>query len=212
MNNSFYGARTLGLAAVLVAAGIGNPNAATVADAYTAFVGAKTAWHLASTASISCSDEKTMAIKPADAATYGQRGRPAALHRGRAEDGRAGQSVVVAGLLLGPPAADRNRTAQARLSHRLHLGRRDIEARQEMGRLVRVSHGKAWSVQEAGIYRHEPRRRIRIHLGHRASRQGFLHLCRQSRRQSRNLREARRPGQCRRAAAARLRQHRSHLR
>ena len=65
------------------------------------------------------------------------------------------QPLVLARLLLGPRAPGRNRAAQARLPRRLHLVRR----RQAVGRLVRLSHREARPVEEAGLRRHEPRRR-----------------------------------------------------
>ncbi len=185
------------------------------ADGYQPFEGEKSSWHDGFDRYDYLMDEETLDIQPfkrGDDERFGIKDPPKGKRRCVVIVPRkpaAGQPLVVARLLLGPSAANRSRAAQARLSHRLYLGQRDLEAGQDVGRLVRLPHRETRAVQEAGVRRDESRRGIRLHLGDRESGQGFVHLCRQSRRQPRRPQEARRPRGGRRAHPARLRQHRS---
>ena len=65
MNEITYRSAYIVLAAIIVATGLDRPNAATAADAYTAFDGAKSAWHGFDRYDYLL-DERTLAIKPAD--------------------------------------------------------------------------------------------------------------------------------------------------
>ena len=96
------------------------------ADAYTPFDGEKTAWHGFDRYDF-LMDEQTLAIKPAD----GERQGLSAKGQRRCivvvpENAGGRQPLVLAGLLLGPRAADRNRAAPARFPRRLHHGRRQL--------------------------------------------------------------------------------------
>src|SRR5258708_7953896 len=102
--------------------------------------------------------------------------------------------MVLARMLLESPAADGSRTAQAGFSHRLHLGECHVKAGKGMGCLVRFPHGETWAVKEACLHWNESGRRIRLHMGYREPQQGFMHLRRQSRDESRGFDEARRAG------------------
>ena len=189
------------------------PAQATAGDAKP-FEGKKSSWHDGFDRYDYLIDEETLAIQPferGDDERFGIKDPPPGKRRGVVivpRAARIGQPLVLARLLLGPPAANRGRAAQARFPRRLYLGQCDPETRQDVGRLVRLSHRETWAIQQAGIHRHESRRRIRLHLGDGESEQGLVHLCRQSRSQSRRPQEARRPGGGRRARPARLRQYR----
>ena len=69
----------------------------------------------------------------------------------------ARQPVVLAGLLLGPRAADRSRAAQARVPYRVCRTRRR-RARQSVGHVVQVPDGEAWASEEGRLHRDEQRR------------------------------------------------------
>ena len=189
--------------------------ARAAADGYQPFEGEKSSWHDGFDRYDYMMDEVTLDIQPfkrADDERFGIKDPPTGKRRCVVivpRKARRGQPLVVARMLLGPSTANRGGAAQARLSHRLHLGQRDLETGQDVGRLVRLPHGETRAVQQAGVRRDESRRGIRLHMGDCESGQGFVHLCRQSRGQPRRSQEARRPCGGRRARPACLRQHRS---
>ena len=139
------------------------------------FEGEKSSWHDGFDRYDYLMDEATLDIQPfrrGDDERFGIKDPPKGKRRCvviAPQEARPGQPMVVARLLLGPSAADRGRAAPSRVPRRLHLGQRDLETGQDVGCLVRLPHGEARAVPEAGIHRHESRRGIRLHLGDRES-------------------------------------------
>ena len=138
MNQEF---RTAGLrlAAILLALWIGNSSNTRATDD-APFEGEKTAWHDGFDRFDYLMDEKTLTIEPfkRDAnERFGVKAPPKGkrrLDRGRPQKAGARQTVVLAGLLLGPRAPGRSRTAAQGLSHRVHHAR----PRQNVGCLVQA--------------------------------------------------------------------------
>ena len=142
--------------------------------AYAPFEGRKTDWHGYDRYDFFL-DEESMAIKPAGpAAEKGQRRCIVVVPKAPA----AGNPWSWRGCYW-----DHEPQAEIELLKRgFHVAYISADAGlqtgQEMGRLVCLPHGEARAVGEAGLHRHEPRRRICLHLVHATSRQGLLHLCR----------------------------------
>jgi hypothetical protein len=65
--------------------------------------------------------------------------------------------VVLAGLLLEPPAPNRSRAAQARVPYCFCRTRRR-QARQSVGHVVQLPDGEAWASEEVRFHRDEQRR------------------------------------------------------
>ena len=182
----------LGLAALLIVVTLGNPTIARAEGGFTPFDGEKSAWHGFDRYDF-VMDEDTLAITPFKAPAdegfgvrdpvQGQRRCIVVVPKQPAP----GNPWSWRGCYWDHQPQTEVELLKRRLPRRLHLGQRRAEAGQGVGCLVRLPHGEARSVQEAGLHRHEPRRRIRLHVGHDPSRQGLLHLRRQSGRQSGEL-------------------------
>ena len=158
------------------------------ADLSPGFTGEKTAWHGFDRYDF-LMDEAELTIKPIKAAPDEKNGI-----KGQVKGQLRCVMVVPKEAAPGNPWSwrgyyfDHEPQAEIELLKRgFHIGYHPVRCRQAMGRLVRIPHRKAWPVQKAGLYRHEPGRPQRLHLGHCKSRQGFLHLRRQSRDQPGSL-------------------------
>ena len=112
---------------LFLAASYSNLNDAAAADAPVPFEGEKSSWHDGFDRYDYLMDETDLDIQPFkrdENENFGIKDPPtgkAALRRHRSQATGRRQPLVVARLLLGPPAAGRGRTAPARLSRRLHL-------------------------------------------------------------------------------------------
>jgi len=133
--------------------------------------GKPTQWHDGFSRYDFVMDEQTLAITAVQAPD-GERFAVGAPEKGKRrcvvvapQDTGRRQPVVVAGMLLGPPAADRSRVAAPRFPHRLYLRRRDTAAGQDVGSVVRLPDRGARPLAPPRFHRDEPRRRVRIYVG-----------------------------------------------
>ncbi len=116
--------------------GVYRTGASHLGSSATALEGRPTVWHEGFARYDYVMDEQTLEIAPFETPqgegfgvrdpAKGQR-RCVVVVRSRPPR----QALVLARLLLGPRATGRNRTAQARLSHRLHLGQRHLKPGKE---------------------------------------------------------------------------------
>ncbi len=183
MNNSRGHFRS-GLKLFFAAAIVWTSSNATAAEAYVPFEGEKTTWH----EGFDRYDFMHGRCHRGDHAYDGPgerggelrnrrecKGRQAPLRRSRSQEGGARQSVVMARLLLEPPASNRSRAAETRFSHRL-CGARPRQTGQGVGRVVQVHDGKPRPGEESGLRRDEQGRSQCVQLGWGQPRQGGLYL------------------------------------
>ena len=109
-------------------------SAGAVGDDYKPFEGAKSTWHDGFDRYDYMMDAETLEIQPFERPAdekFGIKDPPRGKRRCVVIVPRkagAGQPLVVARVLLGPPAADRGRAAEAWVSRRVYLGQRQLEA------------------------------------------------------------------------------------
>ena len=151
-----------GLKLFFAAAIVWTSSNATSADVYVPFEGEKITWHGFDRYDF-IMDDATGAITPfkapaSEVTSFGvdvsSEGWQAPRHRSRPQEGGARQSVVMASLLLEPPASNRSRATETRFSHRL-CGARPRRTGQGVGPVVQVPDGKARPGEESGLHRDE---------------------------------------------------------
>src|ERR1700682_2524914 len=112
MNSRLNRSAYLRLAAISISVFLGGSRASTAGDAFTPFAGEKTSWHDGFDRFDFVMDEEALAIGPFKApAGEGVGGKdpgkgPPPLRRDRPPPSRGRQSLVVAGLLLGPSTSN----------------------------------------------------------------------------------------------------------
>ena len=210
MNNAIKRKACPVFAVIVIVAVLWNPTSAMAADGNAPFDGAKT--DLARVRPLRLPHGR------ADLGRQSRRTRPrddvqraAAMHRGRPENSRRPAIPGPGGAVTGTTSRRPKSSCSRRGFHVAYItANARLRPDKQWDAWYAFPHGEARAVEEAGLHRHEPRRRIRLHLGYGPSRPGLLHLRRQSGRQSgRSSMRLADLASDRRACAARLRQHRS---
>ena len=152
-----------GLKLLFAAAIVWTSSNAKAADVYVPFEGEKTTWHEGFDRYDFIMDDATGAITPmtAPGSEVTSFGIDVSIKGGKRraivscpQEGGARQSVVMASLLLEPPASNRSRATETRFSHRL-CGARPSRTGQGVGPVVQVPDGKARPGEEIGLRRDE---------------------------------------------------------
>ena len=174
-----------GLVVIIASSFLSSANVAA-ADAYQPFIGEKSSWHDGFDRYDFVMDEEKLKIEPFERAQDERSGvkdppkeNAAAswsFPRSRARATRGPGAAVTGTTSPRPKSSCSSADFTSPTSRPTPL-----ETRQGRGTPGMLPHRETRAFQEAGLHRHEPGRGIRVQLGHRQSRQGFVHLRRQSR-------------------------------